>query len=182
MALQHQPRESCEIPPALPIAHSLDKPCRSQQNLTAIMEEKIKHMGLTPASNAGTQCCHTRLPSVPGNSQHCAPAPPDSGQCVRLHNLCTEFQLMFTERLSKVYCCTARKHMTDKTITRRPGFPKILVLSWKLAEQFSPALKQEVAPSPQQTAESLWALRCCLNTQGFLCFTVFMFYLSYFSI
>lgn len=57
------------------------------------------------AATSGFPLCQESASAV---HQH-----PQTQGNVRLHNLRTEFQLMFMERLSKVYCCTARKNMTN---------------------------------------------------------------------
>lgn len=177
MGKQHcstsQPRDSSEMLPALPIAHSLAKPCRSPAESYRYHGRGNETHGLTPAPNADPQCCHIRLPSVPGNVSAVHQHPQTQGNvwgCTTLPRISAD---VHSRTQQSVLLEKVKTWQTDRTLTKRPGFPKSLVLSWKLAEMFSPVLKQEVAPLSQQTAESLWALRCCSNTQGFLCFTVF---------
>lgn len=84
--------------------------------------------------------------------------------------------LVSTKRLNKVHCCTVRKNRTTRQelnqkarVSKKPANTSF-VLRLKFAGQFSSALKQEVAPLPQQPAESQG-----FNTQGFLCKVPFYF-------
>lgn len=173
MALLHQPRDSSETLPALPISHSLAKPCRSPAESYCHhgRENTQLQMQAHSAAISGFSLCQETVsivhqhPQTQGSVWGCTTSAPNFSWCLQKGSAkCTVAQ-------------QGKTWQTDKTLTKRPEFPKSLVLSWEPAEQFSPALKQEVVPSSQRKAESLWALRCCLNTglSLFYCFYILLF-------